>query len=137
MYEAAFGAIAQKQNVEKKELMQKEKNKGYELSCEEEKALLDFRQRLKSRCGDELISIKLFGSRARGDARPESDIDLLVVFEKYTKKVEDILIEVICDILNSRGIYFEVVSYSRQEYEKSKREQWPFVLNLEKEAVLV
>lgn len=109
----------------------------YNLSPEEEEALEDFKQRLKIRCGDELISIKLFGSRVRGDLHPESDIDLLVVFERHTKRLEDLLVEVICDILNIYEVYFEVVSYSRQEYEESKRQQWPFVLNLEKEAVLV
>lgn len=109
----------------------------YNLSSEEDKALRDFKHRLKSRCGDELIAIKLFGSRARGDVHSESDIDLLVVFERRTGRLEDLLVEVICDILNIHGIYFEVVSYSRQEYEQSKRQQWPFVLNLEKEAVMV
>lgn len=109
----------------------------YNLSRGEEKALRDFKKKLKSHYGDELISIKLFGSRARGDVHPESDIDLLVVFEKRTKRVESFLVEIICNILNIHGVYFEVVSYSHKEYERSKRQQWPFVLNLEKEAVLV
>lgn len=34
---------------------------------------------LGRRFGDDLVSVVLFGSRARGDARPESDIDVLVV----------------------------------------------------------
>jgi predicted nucleotidyltransferase len=99
--------------------------------------LQDFKHRLAKRCGDDLISMKLFGSRARGDAHPESDIDLLVIFERRTKRLEDLLNEVLCDILDHHGIYFEVVSYGRREYEQSKRQQWPFVLNLEREAVPV
>lgn len=43
------------------------------------------------RFGDRLVSVVLFGSRARGETRPESDIDVLVVvsglprnrFERY------------------------------------------------------
>lgn len=34
------------------------------------------------------VKIRLFGSRARGDARPDSDWDLLVVIDK--EKIEDI-----------------------------------------------
>lgn len=34
-----------------------------------------------TRWGDDLVSVVLFGSHARGDAHPHSDIDLLVVVE--------------------------------------------------------
>jgi len=34
---------------------------------------------LREHFGESLVSVVLYGSRARGDARPESDLDLLVV----------------------------------------------------------
>lgn len=123
----------------REDLVKEARNRKHKhnLSPEEHAALQDFKRRLRRRCGDGLIAIKLFGSRAVGDVRPEPDIDLLVIFKRGTKKDENILVETICDILNVHGVYLEVMSYSRQEYEQSKREQWPFVLNLEKEAVPV
>jgi hypothetical protein len=39
----------------------------------------EFAQALRARLGDDLVAAALFGSRARGDARPESDWDLFVV----------------------------------------------------------
>ena len=41
--------------------------------------LREYRRRLKEICGPRLIRLVLFGSRARGDADPDSDIDVLIV----------------------------------------------------------
>ena len=42
-------------------------------------ALAEAKARLEAIYGDRLVRIVLYGSRARGDARPNSDVDLLVV----------------------------------------------------------
>ncbi|MBK8432567.1 MAG: nucleotidyltransferase domain-containing protein [Chloroflexi bacterium] len=36
---------------------------------------------LQEALGDDLVALVLFGSRARGDARPDSDWDLLLIAE--------------------------------------------------------
>jgi predicted nucleotidyltransferase len=37
---------------------------------------------LAERLGDELVRVSLFGSRARGDHRPSSDFDLMIVLRQ-------------------------------------------------------
>ena len=47
-------------------------------SAREREALDVFVERLYAHCGDRVRSVILFGSMARGDAGPDSDIDVLV-----------------------------------------------------------
>ena len=41
---------------------------------------------LRRRYGDGLVSVVLFGSRARGEAKPESDVDVLIVVRGLPRK---------------------------------------------------
>lgn len=45
------------------------------------RALEDLKSRLASRFGERFRELRLFGSLARGEAGPDSDIDLLVVLD--------------------------------------------------------
>jgi predicted nucleotidyltransferase len=38
--------------------------------------------RLRTQFGDRVVAVRLFGSHARGDAGPESDVDILVVLDR-------------------------------------------------------
>ncbi len=48
-----------------------------------------FAQDLREELGDELVSLILYGSHARGDARPDSDIDLFVVLRHMPEALQD------------------------------------------------
>jgi len=41
-------------------------------------AVQEFVAQVRARRGNQLVALKLFGSKARGDDTPESDIDILV-----------------------------------------------------------
>jgi len=45
------------------------------------RVLDELKERLSAAYGERLHAVVLFGSEARGDARPDSDIDVLVVLE--------------------------------------------------------
>lgn len=50
-------------------------------------AVAAFANRLRQSLGDHIAEIRLFGSKPRGDARPESDIDVLVVVRPEAERV--------------------------------------------------
>ncbi len=50
-----------------------------ELSLKEKKILKEFKRRIKEKYSDEIQDMLVFGSKARGDATEESDIDTIIV----------------------------------------------------------
>jgi predicted nucleotidyltransferase len=56
--------------------------------------LAEIKERLSAAYGDRLRGVVLYGSEARGDARPESDIDVLVLLDgpiDYGKELRTII----------------------------------------------
>ncbi|MEK6900510.1 MAG: nucleotidyltransferase domain-containing protein, partial [Nanoarchaeota archaeon] len=60
---------------------------------EDTKTANKFAQELKAELGDFLMSVVLFGSSARREATPESDIDLLVITDDTRFHLSETLIE--------------------------------------------
>ena len=52
-------------------------------------ALAELRRRFEALYGNRLVHLILYGSQARGDARPWSDIDLLVVLRGEVNEWEE------------------------------------------------
>ena len=64
-----------------------------------------------------LHSVVLFGSRARGDAEPDSDMDVLVIVDDLAEKDEDYISECAWEAGFESGIVVVPIVYSRFEWE--------------------
>ena len=80
------------------------------MDAETKAALEDFKSRLQTQFGDKLKAVYLFGSRARGDHRPDSDADVAVILDHEIINVTDFskeLVYVAYNIFSEYGIYVQ------------------------------
>ena len=70
--------------------------------------------------GTQVKRIILFGSRARGDARPDSDFDLLVVLHDIRPEQKHAELLTLYRALESAGVAAEPWVMSEEEFEETK-----------------
>jgi len=88
---------------------------------------------LRVQFGNHLERILFFGSRARGDASLESDLDCLLVFDDVTPKVKKQLDQLSSRWLLEKGIVFAWVAMSDADLKRLRYE--PFLQNAQREGI--
>ncbi|MEW6248880.1 MAG: nucleotidyltransferase domain-containing protein [Nitrospirota bacterium] len=81
--------------------------------------------------------IVLFGSRARGTHRPDSDYDLLLVVSRKDDALLDVLYEAVMDVLLEHGRLVSLKVFPEQEFARLQALQTPFMEHVNREGVLV
>jgi len=105
------------------------------IALEEKEILEEFACQIRKKLKNNLILIKLFGSKARGDFNKDSDIDILIVVNKKTTTVRD----EIYNILFSIDPYYEhkvsIILFSLYEYQKNEEMRSPFIKHIRLEGI--
>ncbi len=96
----------------------------------------DLRQGLEQIYGDRLQRMILFGSQARGDAQPESDVDVMVVLAGNIRAADEI--ERAGGVTSDLSLEFNtVLSCLFISSERFETERSPLLLNVRKEGIAV
>ena len=104
------------------------------LTEKEKQALKELVEALKKLYGDNLVRVILYGSKARGDATKDSDIDIMVVLKNYEDWNEefDKVFDIVYPINYEYNMLISVVIKKEEEYLTKKT---PLLLNVRKEGV--
>jgi len=99
------------------------------------KALMAFRDRVVRELGDRIYVIVVYGSVARGEAKEDSDIDVLIVGRngEIRRRVSEIGYDI--DYENGFETFITPVYYTREEFEHRIRVGSPFIYEVLKDGV--
>ncbi|KJS14904.1 MAG: DNA polymerase III subunit beta [Peptococcaceae bacterium BRH_c4b] len=103
------------------------------LTREEKKAIDKILQHISNVCHDQLVSVILYGSKARGDFTTESDIDLLVLVRNRQNVSRDKIYDFLLDDEIDYSLNFSLSIYEAAEFQRLASINVPFALNVMKE----
>jgi predicted nucleotidyltransferase len=95
--------------------------------------LKDFISRISVKLGSNYRYGALFGSRARGTARQDSDYDVLVVTDFIDHRLKRDIIDIAYDEFLETGIDISPVVFSSSEYERQKLNGNPLLIEIERD----
>jgi len=107
------------------------------LNKQERKAIKEFKIRLRKELGEQVVEIKLFGSKARGDSHEESDIDILVVLRADSEENKDKIFDIVQNILLEYEVLLSPIIFNKQEYDSLNSIPTIFMQNIKSEGVRI
>jgi predicted nucleotidyltransferase len=95
--------------------------------------LARFRAALDAMYGNQIERVVLFGSRARGDARPDSDYDIAVFLRDMSDRFAELyrLADLSTDILGDTGEFVHAMPYRAGTY----NERTPLMLGIRADGI--
>ena len=105
------------------------------MTKKESDALLELKAEISRKY--ELLWMRIFGSKARGDFDEESDIDIVLVLNEVDWSIEKDVYELCFYIGLKYDIFISPVIYSKGEIEDKLTKASPFFKTIENEGILI
>ena len=95
------------------------------LASNEQAAITEFTTQIRDLFPRRILSVTLFGSKARGDADAESDIDLLVLVDDESNAFRSELWRIASDVSLEHNVVLSVRVYAQARWAESGRIRLP------------
>jgi predicted nucleotidyltransferase len=82
-----------------------------------------------------ILDLRVFGSRARGGAAPDSDLDLFIKVEETTPELRQRISEIAWEVGFQMDRVISTVVATRNDLERGPMGANPLILNIEREGV--
>src|SRR6266550_8546593 len=104
----------------------------------EEQAWLDrYREALNMKHPGTVQEILIYGSKARGQAHAESDVDVILIVKNHTKALKRKLRRIGCLLAAKTEVLPSILAYTQDEWESRRRSGSSFRKAVERDAVRV
>lgn len=125
--------MVEQQNIKKT----KEKNNilPSSLTQEEKKAILEFTELVRQKFGSLIKEIILFGSKARGDKRKYSDVDILIVLNNLSWEIKKAISELAAQENLKYNVLISTIRYDIDTWENPVIKASPFGVTVRKEGI--
>ncbi len=90
----------------------------HRLQPHEQQAVADFLDRLQRRHPERVLQTMLFGSKARGDSTPESDIDVLIIVDQDDWRFSHAISDLAADISLEYDVLIAPRVIGRERWER-------------------
>jgi predicted nucleotidyltransferase len=104
------------------------------MMCDTDRRILEeFAKRLREHHPE--AQLWAFGSRARGNADPESDLDVCAVIGQWTEAARKEISDIAWEVGFEHGLVISTVVFSREEFETGPCSVSPLVCAIHEEGV--
>lgn len=98
-------------------------------------ALRQLKEELSERF--QLVDLRLFGSKARGDDTPDSDIDVMIELEDFSPEIRLQIYDIIYEINLENDAFISATIFSRKEIEDGPISESPIYKTIQTHGVAV
>jgi predicted nucleotidyltransferase len=96
-----------------------------QLMPNERAAVTEYLARIRARLPERVLAVTLFGSKARGDASAESDIDLLVLVDADNNELRSELWRIASDVSLEHNVVLSPRVFGQARWAEARRMRLP------------